>query len=501
MINRCKICALKSEIMRLFLIVVVLLFVIHNAVGQDVWVRPLAFGPGVDTTTIMVLTYDTANNKRWIPGTNISKPNDCKNVTDTSFYLLPNGAYLPTTQEKMGDMLYDNELLPFDRVVMNTFKVANFEDKKKLTEVPPLNVELVYQRTSYQFKDTIETALEYQKFRDSVIGVRDTMYMIVKSDNLATKDTKIRLLLVVNNKDVLFDDSIAVGNPILLDTAIMIQKLELSKFVSDLKEPLPSAMPVPRIMVSAKGRTISFIKGIHTEKTIDKTTKIPKLFPKNEKNYLWLWIFIGAFVLLGVLATFLLIKKPEFLFKKKESRKFDFDFKQIDDENNVEKVINKLRELAHQDDSLNFIEVEGKKHRFSFYINQNNANRFVIESSKDSVGDNSKVASQASDYYQTLFNYIEGLYADHPDRPKVKRAKKTLAAIDVLVAKLSKIEQVQKTSKTDDQNLDQGKSNEALLNEVLKLRKELKDLQKYMIPKRMLQKQYSTMKLKRETLS
>lgn len=468
--NRYRICASQSQVMGVLMTMVVLLFATHDAVGQEQWVRPLMFGPDVDTITTMVLTYDTDNNKRWIPGTSKSKPTDYKNVIDTTFYLLLNGTYLPTTKEDWGDMLYDNELLPFDGVLMNTYKVSNYNDKKRLTEVPPLDVELVYQRTSYQFKDTLETVPEYQKYRDSVIGVRDTAYLIVKSDNLVKKDTKIRLLLVVNKNDVLFDDTIVVGNPYYLDTAMIIQRLGLSQFVSDLKKPLPLAMPVPRIMVSAKGRTISFSKEIHTENIIDRTTTIPKQPITPEKNYLWLWISIGVVVLLGALAAFLMIKKPKFLFKKKESGKFDFDFNQIDDVNNVEEIINKLRELTHQDDSLSFIEIKGEDYKFSFWVNKDNVDRFVLESSENNVG------GQSSGFYQTLVNYIEGLYAEHPDGPKENQAKKTLSEIDAFVVKLTK-EQPQaiettRPTKDDATDSDQEKSKEELFQEI-------KELQKY----------------------
>ena len=205
-----------------FLAAVIAMFLAFGGYAQEKYARPVTLE--TDSTVIKVYTFDYDSTKRWIEGTK-NKPNGT--ITDTSYYCLLRDTYLPTLEEKSGNMLYDGEMIPLDGVVFGSIKVSNFANKKAIEEVPELRINLEWRRTVFGYDktrivyggDTIQLDNKLlEKYKDSIDKSRtvDKIVLRVECDKFSDNKHHFAIMVKDSPKPIKRKDFI-IGEEVELD--------------------------------------------------------------------------------------------------------------------------------------------------------------------------------------------------------------------------------------------------------------------------------------------
>lgn len=390
------------------------------------YARPLTLE---SDSLITVYTFDNDTTIRWIKGTK-NKPKGT--ITDSSYYLLLNETYLPTTAEKSGDMLYDGEIIPLDGIVFGSTKVSNFANRRRFDELPKLRLSLEWHRTVYRYNstqivygnDTIhENQPMFEKFKDGlnrIIKTEDRAFLRVESDK-SLGDNHHFAILIKDCPEPIKRKDFVVGAEIELDEDL------IKKIGIELNDKQTSVKPIERIAVVSRGCSYSFIKEVQFTESENRDTLLQ--VPKKETGFSWWWIVIGAAVLLalaGRLVWLFLIKNK--LKTVKTKKKFVFRLGSILKESVYGEVVQKMKDYSEP--SMHFKE-DPNDMVISFEVNAENV-QWLVKSTEKQQG-----------FYYELGKCIEEAKPDGlPERKKntfndeIEVAKKQLADIDDFIDQL-----------------------------------------------------------------
>ncbi len=411
-----------------------LVLIACNGFAQDQYARPIT----IDTNSldvnskckrIKVYTFDNNPEIRWIVGTK-NRPEGT--VTDSSCYLLFPDAFLPTLDEKSGNMVYDGDTIPLDGVVFGNIKVANYSNRIRLKEVPKLNARLELHRTVFRFnEDSIrerfcEESILYKKYMDSVIGFKDQVFLCFDNE----KD--LRFALIVNDTTLVRrNDFDAKNKKIELNSSLVAQILK-DKHEDLLKPKVYPAQVDSKFAVVARGRMYCFIKDYNIDVNEDRSAVPP--MSKSSNRIPWLWIIIGLLALAVIITFFILIKTGKLgtgKNKKNAQRKFTFSLGAILKPSEYNDAIADLNEIAKKE-SINF-EVDPNERIISFTIDKENVNLFRDENKNS--------------FFAKLKEYIEKAKTspkkhnipsqDTEKLTQIEEAKETVAEIEKFVAQFA----------------------------------------------------------------
>ena len=366
-----------------------------------------------DSTVITVYTFDNDSTNRWIKGTK-NKPNGI--ITDTSYYFLLHGAFLPTLGERSGNMWYDGEIIPLDGVVFGSIKVSNIANQKVVEDLPELKLSLEWRRTVFGYDKTrivyggdtilLDNKL-LEKYKDSIEQSRKEDKVVLRVECDKFSDNKHHFAIIVKDspkpikrKDFIIGKEVELGSDLITKLGIR------------LNDEQTDVEPIERIAVVARGCPYSFIKEVQFAQNEDRT-KILQVPKENRSFPLWIWIAFGVLVLVA-LCFFVL----RFFFKKKTKgksrKKFSFDLGSILVDTAYPDLIAKLQNCSET--SMNFKE-DPEKGVVSFEVNSGNVKQLA-----------QSLESQQGFLYE-LKKFIEEAKPDRlPPQKKAAFAKKIEAA-------------------------------------------------------------------------
>ena len=304
-----------------------LLLSAHALFGQT-YLRPVTLPEGTKSLTIKVVEYKD--------GTKVVLPKDSDpskeaEVKDVSTFVLLDGMLLETTKKSSGDMKLGGVILPFDGVRIGGVSVSDARNRIEVTEdndkdYKPLEASVKHVKTVFKYKDTLNLA---PALRDTVLRIVNRVVVRCGQEN----DPEFRLII---NGDKLLSEPWKAG----------------------VEHDVTSAFEEQGISDPYKIKTITFVPAGHRPTFItsadiehaeaEDRSEMPPVGPEIP----WLWIIIGAgLLLLGAIAAVLLTGKNRKRKKKEAPSKLVADSGEEEEETYLDSVERRI-DAARQEERL-----------------------------------------------------------------------------------------------------------------------------------------------------
>lgn len=203
-----------------------------------------------------------------------------------SKYRLFKEAFLPTTKEDKGILLYDGEELPLDRVEYDNIRVADFNNRKVVNDSLKLTARLELRRTVYWFEEPAQDSPRYEPFKDSIIRIEDTVFLKVNSIKPGKDEQPLRFAIIVGDTLLVKQEDFLVGQEVELADSL-VNEIGIDRHENNL---FNGVFTIPRIAIVSKGHLYSFVKECQLVVVEDRSTPIP---PTRD----WVWIINGILIL------------------------------------------------------------------------------------------------------------------------------------------------------------------------------------------------------------
>jgi hypothetical protein len=282
----------------------------HVLFGQS-YLRPVSLPEGATSKTIHVIEYKDGT-RTVLEKDDFASPNG--EVKDTSTFVLVDGMLLETTQKTSGDMKLGNVILPLDGVKFGTVAVSDPKKRIEFTEdKEPLNASVKCLKTVFKYKDTLNLA---PALKDKVVRVENRVLVRCGQEN----DPGFQVIV---NGNMLLPELMKAG--VEHDVTSALETLELSD-----PDKIKTVTFVPI------GHVPTFVTGVeHVD--AESRSELPPVDPSTP----WLWIIIGAGVLLaGAIAAILLMARR----KRKKKEISSLKSKDEEEKEDSEKIIHESAE-------------------------------------------------------------------------------------------------------------------------------------------------------------
>ena len=183
-----------------------------------------------------------------------------------SKYRLFKEAFLPTTKEDKGILLYDGEELPLDRVEYDNIRVADFNNRKVVNDSLKLTARLELRRTVYWFEEPV--------------------FLKVNSIKPGKDEQPLRFAIIVGDTLLVKQEDFLVGQEVELADSL-VNEIGIDRHENNL---FNGVFTIPRIAIVSKGHLYSFVKECQLVVVEDRSTPIP---PTRD----WVWIINGILIL------------------------------------------------------------------------------------------------------------------------------------------------------------------------------------------------------------
>lgn len=413
-----------------FLAAVIAMFLAFGGYAQEkAMVRPIRIDKNPRNVTVR--TTDKGTKFFLIAIDNDKKIYDIDNVPEgkeVKRYLLIEKTYFPTTRWDSGDMIFDQDTLPFNKADGAWFSFH--KDKDTLSKHAPLEAKLFVKRTWHRYADSIVEKYAgrkdgvYEKLKDSLFNPIDSLFISVGG---LPSGKSVSFKLVVNDVELIEHESFNTDEKGLCLDESLKQHIMPSPFDGNLK--VATNQAINRIQVIVDDHVPSFIKSVSLEvkKIVDQEAK-PNIPPENEngKNW-WIWIVLGVLVL-AALCFFALRFFFKLKSKGKPRKKFSFALGKILTDNAYGEFIAKMEGCLEK--PMNYKE-DPDKRVVSFEVDDTSAKQFA-----------QSIEKQQGFFYE-LKKCIEEAKPDSLPKLKkaafngeIKAAKSQLEEINAYVAQL-----------------------------------------------------------------